>query len=145
MPAGGGKKNNGCETQASARERRRGVRGTEAPTFVPRLPVLPSPPNVGHGQDSAQVADEDESGDAVARSDGDVEPSVAVEEAGVGAIQFDALLVDDEHGDLSSVLGGIEDLGKMEKNKRKQTITTGSGYLRAGVPTLLQLCELLLK
>lgn len=84
-------------------------------TFVPRLPVLPSAPNVGNSQDSAQMADEDEPGDAVAGRDGNIKASVAVEEPGVGAVQFDTLLVDDKHGDLSSVLGGIEDLAKENK------------------------------
>lgn len=73
-------------------------------TFVPGLPVLSSPPDVGDSQDSAQVSDEDESGNAVARGDGDVEASVAVEKAWMGAVHFDALLVDDEHGDLSAIL-----------------------------------------
>lgn len=34
----------------------------------------------------------------------------------MGAIQFDALLVNYEHGDLSAILGGIEDLAKIEKD-----------------------------
>lgn len=84
---------------------------------MPGLPVLSSPPDVGDSQDSAQMADEDESGDAVAGRDGDVEPSIAVEETGVGAIQFDALLVDDKHGDLSSILGGVEDLANANREE----------------------------
>lgn len=55
-------------------------------TFVPGLPVLPSPSDVGDSQDSAQVSDEDESGDAVARGDRDVEASVAIEETRMGAV-----------------------------------------------------------
>lgn len=84
---------------------------------MPGLPVLSSPPDVGDSQDSAQMADEDESGDAVAWRDGDIEPSIAVEETGVGAIQFDALLVDDKHGDLSSILGGVEDLANANREE----------------------------
>lgn len=55
-------------------------------TFVPSLPVLSSPPNIGNSQDSTQMADEDESGDAVAWRDRDIKPSIAIEETGVGAI-----------------------------------------------------------
>lgn len=63
------------------------------------------------------MADEDEPGDAVARRDGDIKPSIAVEETGVGAIEFDALLVDNKHGDLSSILGGIEDLASANQEE----------------------------
>lgn len=38
----------------------------------------------------------------------------------MGAVQFDALLVNDEHGDLSAVLGGIEDLAKTRRKTRRQ-------------------------
>lgn len=79
-------------------------------TFVPGLPVLAPSSDVGNGQDSTQMSDEDEAGDAVARSDGYVESSVAVEEAWVGAVQCDSLLVNNKHGDLSAVFGRIEDL-----------------------------------
>lgn len=81
-------------------------------TFVPGLPILSSSSNVGNSQDSPQMSDKDESGDAVARRDGDVETTVAVQKTWMGAIQFDALLVNDKHGDLSAILGGIEDLAK---------------------------------
>lgn len=42
----------------------------------------------------------------------------------MGAIQFDALLVNYEHGDLSAILGGIEDLAK---NRERPTIRTQIG------------------
>lgn len=74
------------------------------PTFVPGLAVLSSPSDVGYSQDSAEVSDKDESGDAVAWRDGDVETTVAVQETWMGAIQFDALLVNNKHGDLRAVL-----------------------------------------
>lgn len=90
---------------------------TKPLTFVPGLPVLPPPPNVGDSQDSAQMADEDESGDAVAWRDGDIKASIAVEETGVGTIEFNALLVDDKHGDLSPILGGIEDLANANQGE----------------------------
>ena len=86
-------------------------------TFVPGLPVLSSSSDVGDGEDPPEMSDEDEAGDAEARRDGDVEAPVAVQETGMGAVQLDALLVNDEHGDLSAVLGGIEDL---EKKKHGQ-------------------------
>lgn len=98
------------------------MRGIKPLTFVPRLPVLSSSPNVGNSQDSAQMADEDEPGDAVAWRNRNIKPSVAVQETGVGAIESDTLLVDDKHGDLSSVLGGIEDLAK---EIQERTIRTG--------------------
>lgn len=79
-------------------------------TFVPGLAVLPSTSDVGDGQHSAQMSDKDEARDAVTGGDGDVKASIAIEETRVGAIQFDALLVNDEHGDLSAILGGVEDL-----------------------------------
>lgn len=81
-------------------------------TFVPGLPILPSSSDVGDSQDSSQMSDKDESGDAVAWCDGDVKTTVAVEKTRMGAIQLDALLVNDKHRDLSAVLGGIEDLAK---------------------------------
>lgn len=90
---------------------------TKPLTFVPGLPVLSSPPNVGDSQDSAQMADEDKSGDAVAWRDGDIKPSIAVEETGVGTIEFDALLVDNKHGDLSSIRGGIKDLANANQEE----------------------------
>lgn len=58
------------------------------------------------------MSDKDESGDAVARCDGDVKTTVAVQKTWMGAVQFDSLLVNDKHGDLSAILGGIEDLEK---------------------------------
>lgn len=66
------------------------------------------------------MSNENESGDAVARRDGDVKTAVAVQETGVGAVQFDALLVNDEHGDLSAVLGGIEDLAQTQRSSGSQ-------------------------
>lgn len=56
------------------------------------------------------MSDKDEAGDAVAWRDGNVKTAVAVEEAWMGAVQFDALLVNNKHGDLGAILGGIEDL-----------------------------------
>lgn len=56
------------------------------------------------------MSDKNESGDAVARRDGDVKAPVAVQETWMGAIHFDALLVNYKHGDFSAILGGIEDL-----------------------------------
>lgn len=88
---------------------------------MPGLAVLSAAADVGHGQDPPEVPHEDEARDAVARRDGDVEAAVAVQEARVGAVQFDALLVHDEHGDLSAVLGGVEDLKGEEKTKQNQT------------------------
>lgn len=55
-------------------------------TFVPCLPVLPSSPNVGNSQDSAQMADEDKPGDAVAWRNRNIKPSITVQKTGVGAI-----------------------------------------------------------
>lgn len=79
-------------------------------TFVPRFSVLSSPPNVGNSQDSAKMPDKDESGDAVAWRNRDVKTTVAIEETWMRPVKFDAFLVNNEHGDLSSILGGIEDL-----------------------------------
>lgn len=62
------------------------------------------------------MSDKDEAGDAVAWRDGNVKTAVAVEEARVGAVQFDALLVNNKHGDLGAILGGIEDLGGADKD-----------------------------
>lgn len=59
---------------------------TKPLTFVPCLPVLSSSPNVGNCQDSAQMADEDEPGDAVAWCNRNIKPSIAIQETGVGAI-----------------------------------------------------------
>lgn len=70
------------------------------------------------------MSDKDEPGDAVARRDGDVKTAVAVQETRMGAVQFDALLVNDEHGDLSAVLGGIKDLAQ---NTQKDKNRTGNG------------------
>ena len=95
-------------------------------TFVPGLPVLPSSSDVGHSQDSPEMSDKDESGDAVARSDGDVKTTVAVQETWMGAVQLDAFLVNDKHGDLSAVLGGIEDLKNMEKEFIRETNRAGN-------------------
>lgn len=81
-------------------------------TFVPGLAVLSSSSDVGNGQDAPQMSDKDESGDAVARRDGDVKTTVAVQKTWMGAVQLDALLMNDKHGDLSAILGGIEDLAK---------------------------------
>lgn len=81
-------------------------------TFVPGLPVLSSSSDVGDSQHSPQMSDKDESGDAVAWRDGDVKTTVTIQKTWMGAVQFDALLVNDKHGDLSAVLGGIEDLTK---------------------------------
>lgn len=67
------------------------------------------------------MSDKDESGYAVARCDGDVKSAVAVQKTWMGAVQFDALLVNDEHGDLSSIFGGIEDLAtKMRKRNHQE-------------------------
>lgn len=89
-------------------------------TFVPGLAVLPPASDVGHGQDPPHVPHEDEPRDAVAGRDGDVEAAVAVQEARVGAVQFDALLVHDEHGDLGAVLGRVEDLSQEEEQRRRR-------------------------
>lgn len=94
---------------------------------MPGFPVLSSSSNVGNSQDSAQVSDKYESGDAVAWRDGDVKTTVPIQKTWMGAIQFDALLVHYEHGDLSAILGGIEDLAK---NKERPTIRTPSGLER---------------
>lgn len=56
------------------------------------------------------MSDKNEPRDAVARRDGDVEAPVAVQETWMGAVQFDPLLVNNKHGYLSAILGGIEDL-----------------------------------
>lgn len=87
---------------------------------MPGLPVLSSSSDVGDSQDSSQMSDKDEAGDAVAWRDGNVKTAVAVKEARVGAVQFDALLVNNKHRDLGAILGGIKDLG-VDKN-------TTSGY-----------------
>ncbi len=81
-------------------------------TFMPGFPVLSSSSDVGDSQDSPEMSDKDEPGDAVTRCDGYVKTAVAVQKTWVGAVQVDALLVNDKHGDLSAILGGIEDLGK---------------------------------
>lgn len=104
-------------------KRPRGSTGARL-TFVPGLPVLSSSSDVGDSQDSPQMSDKDEPGDAVARRDGDVKTAVAVQETRMGAVQFDALLVNDEHGDLSAVLGGIKDLAQ---NTQKDKNRTGNG------------------
>ena len=80
------------------------------PTLVPGLSVLPAAADVGHGEHPAEVAHEDEAGDAVAGRDGDVEAAVAVEEGGVGAVQLQPLLMHHKHGHLGAVLTGVEDL-----------------------------------
>lgn len=82
------------------------------PTLVPGLAVLPAAADVGDGEHAAQVAHEDEAGDAVAGRDGDVEAPVAVQEGRVGAVQLQPLLVHHEHGHLGTVLAGVEDLGR---------------------------------
>lgn len=66
------------------------------------------------------MSDKDESGYAVARRDGDVKSTVAVQKTWMGAIQFDALLVNDEHGDLSAIFGGIEDLARRWRKRNHQ-------------------------
>lgn len=91
-------------------------------TFMPGLPVLSSSTDVGNSQDSPHVFYEDETGDAVARRDGDVKASVAVQEARMGAVHFDALLVNDKHGDLSAILGGVEDLAKTREKDRSSEL-----------------------
>lgn len=100
-------------------------------TFVPGLPVLSSSSNVGNSQDSPQMSHKDEAGDAVAWRDGDVKTTIAVQKTWMGAVQFDALLVNNKHGDLSAILGGIEDLGgggniekDTERKKQSQDMTT---------------------
>lgn len=103
---------------------------TSPVTFVPGLPVLSPSSNVGNSQDSPQMSHKDEAGDAVAWRDGDVKTTVAVQKTWMGAVQFDALLVNNEHGDLSAILGGVEDLGgknietDTERKKQSQDMTT---------------------
>lgn len=46
----------------------------------------------------------------VVGSDGYVEAAVAVEEGRMRAIQFYALFMDDEHGDLCTILARVENL-----------------------------------
>ena len=53
----------------------------------------------------------------VARCDGDVEATIAVEESWVRAVQLDALLVDYEHGDLGAVFAGVEHLEEHTHDK----------------------------
>lgn len=62
------------------------------------------------------MSDEDESGDAVTRRDGDVEASIAVQETWMGSVQFDAFFVNDKHRYLHAVLGGIEDLTEIDNS-----------------------------
>lgn len=63
------------------------------------------------------MSDKNEPRDAVARCDGDVEAPVAVQKTWMGAIQFDSLLVNNKHGYLSAIFGGVEDLKKKTENE----------------------------
>ena len=82
------------------------------PTFVPGLPILSSSSNVCNCENSSKMSDKDESGYAVAWGDGDVKAPVAIQKTWVGAIQFNSFLVNNKHGYLCAILGGIEDLKK---------------------------------
>lgn len=71
------------------------------------------------------MSNKDEPGDTVAWRDGDVKTTIAIEETWIGAVQFDALLVNDEHGDLSAILGGIEDLATTREKDTPSGTRTG--------------------
>ena len=94
----------------------------KCPTFVPGLPILSSTSDVSNCQNSSQMSDKYESGDAITWCDGDIKAPVAIEKSWVGAVQFDSLLVNNKHGYLSAILGGIEDLAKQKDRPFQKTM-----------------------
>ena len=79
------------------------------PGPVPFLAVFAAPPQTGLRVNAAHFHP-DEVGDRESRREADVEPSVAVEQRGIGAVHLQPLPVRDEHRNARVVLAPIEDL-----------------------------------
>ena len=77
--------------------------------IMPFLAVLPTAAKVSHGVDAAHLHPHDVLGAEPGRN-GNVEPSVAVQQRGVTPVQGDTLLVRDEHRHLGAVLAPVEHL-----------------------------------
>ena len=77
--------------------------------LVPILAEFTTTAQVGHGINAA-LLEQDNVGRGEARGQRDVESAVGIKHGGAVAVEFQARLVDDEHGHHCAVLGGVEDL-----------------------------------
>ena len=108
--------------------------------LVPGLAVLRAPAQVGHAVDTA-LLDEHHRRGVEARREVNLEAAVAVEQAGVLAVELQVLAMGDEHRDLRAVLRGVEDLlGDVERGVEGHLGGLVEGRLARGDVVAVERC-----
>jgi hypothetical protein len=90
--------------------------------LVPRLSVLSSASKVRDSQDASIGRDPGHPGGGEPRSKVDVEATVSVKQSRSRSIELDVLVSSDGHGDLGTILRGVEDLATMKKMSRDVSV-----------------------
>jgi hypothetical protein len=104
--------------------------------LVPRLSVLSSASKVRDSQDASIGRDPGHPGGGEPRSKVDVEATVSVKQSRSRSIELDVLVSSDGHGDLGTILRGVEDLATMKKMSRDVSVRSHR-YKREDRPTRL--------
>lgn len=77
--------------------------------LVPRVTILATTADVSNGEDASERLHPDDVEDREPGGQGNVESSIAIELGGVGSIENETLLVNEEEWDAGAVLGVVED------------------------------------